>query len=269
MILFVKNIVKAMLPYKIYSPLRDTYLYITSFLYAGNKYECPLCKGHFSKLLPTGLDAPVFEEKQIIGGGYRLNSMCPRCYSSERERLVYLYIIENSQAFFSRNINLLHIAPERNLSKKLKSNSNIDYTSADIFSPLVDIKMDITDIKQPDETYDVIICNHVLEHIVDDAKAMGELFRVLKKGGIAILQVPISYTIDATFEDSTVTSPENRELVFGQDDHVRIYGKDYFSRLESVGFSVEAVSYAEAGKQPDILKYGLDEEEKIFVCSKS
>jgi SAM-dependent methyltransferase len=248
--------------------MRDAYLYITSFLYAGDKYECPLCQGHFSKFLPMGLDVPVIEEKQIIGGGYKLNSMCPRCYSSERERLVYLYIIENSQAFFSSNIKLLHIAPERNLSKKLKSQLNIDYTSADLVSPLVDIKMDITDIEQPDETYDVIICNHVLEHILDDAKAMGELFRVLKKGGIAILQVPISYTIGATYEDTTVTSSEDRELVFGQDDHVRIYGKDYFSRLESAGFSVAARSYTEAGKLQDILKYGLDEEEKIFVCSK-
>lgn len=255
-------------PYSIYSPIQDAFRYIVSFRYAGNKYECPFCKGHFSAFLPAGLNLPVLKEKQVVGGVYRLNSTCPRCYSGDRERLIYLFLKENRQDIFSKKIKLLHVAPERNLSLYLKSCSNIEYISADLNSPLADIKMDIADIKQPNDTYDVVICSHVLEHIQDDAKAMRELFRVLKKGGFAILQVPISYSIEATFEDNSITNPKDREFIFGQSNHVRIYGKDYMQRLEIAGFSVMVHDYTENLKPQEVLKYGLLKDEKIFVCSK-
>lgn len=242
--------------------------YLLSFRYVGNKYECPFCMGHFSAFLPTGFDFPVLKEKQVIGGGYRLNAVCPRCYSVDRERLIYLYLNNYRPVIFSNNISLLHIAPEMNLSKKLKSYPNIKYISGDLNPKLADIQIDITDIKQDDETYDVIICNHVLEHILDDGKAMRELFRVLNKGGFAILQVPISYQLESTFEDSAVKSQNDRETIFGQEDHVRIYGKDYVQRLVKAGFSVTEYDWSESNNPEEYTKYGLVKNEKVFVCSK-
>jgi FkbM family methyltransferase len=145
---------------------------------------------------------------------------------------------------------------------------NIDYLSADIGSPLAKVQMDITDIKYPDDHFDVIICNHVLEHIPDDWKAMAELYRVLKPRGWAILQVPISLSLNQTYEDPLVTSPEERERAFGQNDHVRIYAKDYRDRLERVGFSVEIFSFVKDFGESSIHKYGLSKDENIYVCSK-
>jgi SAM-dependent methyltransferase len=162
----------------------------------------------------------------------------------------------------------LHVAPEENLSLKLKSYPNIDYLSVDLNSPSADLHMDITDIKQDNDTYDVIICNHVLEHIQDDMKAIRELYRVLKKSGYAILQVPISYRMEETIEDPTIISPEKRKETFGQEDHVRIYGADYVLRLKKAGFTVNAIDCIKEFDFSCILKYGLLKYEKIFLCSK-
>ena len=131
------------------------------------------------------------------------------------------------------------MAPEPGLSRIIKRHSNIDYLTADISSDDVMVKMDIAEINYPDKAFDTIICNHVLEHIIDDRKAMRELYRVLKPGGWGILQVPISLSIDKTYEDFSVTAPSEREQVFGQSDHVRIYAIDYLDRLEEFGVEVE------------------------------
>lgn len=264
----IRKIIKTILPRSIYTSLKKAYYYIASLRFVGNKFECPLCGGKFSMLLPEGVDVPVLKEKQVIGGGYRLSSKCPRCFSIERERMLYLYLNKAKQDIFSRNIKLLHVAPEENLGYKLKSCPNIDYLSVDIDSPLVDMQMDITNITHDDDTYDVIICNHVLEHILDDIKAMRELYRVLKKGGFAILQVPLSYSMEKTFEDSAITSCEDRKDIFGQKDHVRIYGKDYTLRLEKAGFTVNEIDCAKEFDPSWELKYGLLKGENIFLCSK-
>lgn len=170
------------------------YSYLRSFYYVGSRYECPFCSGHFRKLLPAGLNNKVL--KDVVGGGYRLNAQCPRCNSGDRERLIYWYIKNKTDLLFTNNnIRLLHVAPEKNLQKVLSLKSNIDYISADLKSPSVMVKMDITNIKYEDNYFDVIICNHVLEHIPDDHRAMSELYRVLKPNGWAILQVPISVSL--------------------------------------------------------------------------
>ena len=264
----MKSYIKKIIPSSVYVPIINGTKYLRSFLYIGNKYECPFCNGNYSKFLPTGSNRPIVVEKKIIGAGLRENALCPRCFSNDRERLVYLYMNKYKESIFNETISILHIAAEKNLSKKLKSFSNINHLSADLYSPLADIKMDITDIKQDDNIYDVIICNHVLEHIPDDIKAMKELYRVLKKGGFAILQVPISYVIKETFEDFSVTTPQEREKIFGQIDHVRIYGSDYTTRLESSGFDVNAINSTDAFNSEEMQKYGLSEDEKIYVCYK-
>jgi len=133
---------------------------------------------------------------------------------------------------------------------------------------VADRKIDIKDINFEDNFFDVIICNHVLEHIVDDRKAMCELFRVLKPGGEAILQVPISKYNKKTFEDFSIILPEEREKYFGQKDHVRIYGKDYKNRLERIGFKVELYDIKNDLNIQDIKKFGLNEEEILYIGKK-
>ena len=265
----IKATAQRMLPYAVYSRIRDCSRYVVSFAYVGTTFECPFCNGQFARFLPDGVDAPVLREKKVVGGGYRLNSVCPRCRSEDRERLVYLFLKSKEQEWFAKDIKLLHIAPEKNLANKLKSNRRIQYVSADLDSPLADIQMDVTDIHERDETYDVIICNHVLEHIVDDARAMRELYRVLKRGGHAILQVPISHSMERTFEDFSVTDASDKERIFGQRDHVRIYGNDYVARLASVGFAVTALDFTGSMNAHDVAKYALLRDEKLFVCSKA
>ena len=167
-------------------------------------------------------------------------SLCPQCHSTDRERLVYWYITKKSDILnSSKNIRLLHVAPEKSLERILKSFSHIEYISGDL-NPLMnyDIRLDITDMNFEDNFFDVIICSHVLEYIVEDRKAMRELFRVLRPESFAILQVPISKNAKETFEDFTIIAPNEREKYFGQEDHVKIYGKNYKNRLESVGFKL-------------------------------
>ena len=236
--------------------------------YAGSGFYCPFCQRNYKEFLTAGLDIPVLKEKKVIGGGYRLNAMCPGCGSFDRERLIYLYLKNKRSNLFCENLKVLHVAPEANLQKVIMAQPNIDYLSADLSSPSATVQMDITDIKYPNDYFDVIICNHVLEHIPDDRKAMAELYRVLKPGGWAILQVPISLSLKQTYEDPLVTSPEEREKVFGQSDHVRIYAKDYKDRLEEVGFSVEVYSFAKEFGESAIRKYGLSKDENIYICSK-
>ena len=194
-------------------------------------------------------------------------SLCPRCHSSDRERLIYWYIVNRTNILRSQEtIKLLHIAPEKNLQRILKSFSHIEYISGDLNSSTdCDIRLDIADLNFEDNFFDVVICSHVLEHIVDDRKAMRELFRVLKPEGFAILQVPISKKAKETFEDFSITSPKEKERYFGQKDHVRIYGsKDYKNRLESVGFKIELYDSKSDLSIQDIKKHGLNEEEILY-----
>lgn len=269
----VKSFIERIIPKKYFPQFFDLYVKCRcffSFLYTGTEFECPFCGGHFRKFLSGGLDLPVLKEKNVVGGGYRLNSICPRCYSSDRERLIYLYL-KNKTEFLYKDLKVLHVAPERNLQRVFMAHPNIDYLSADLNSPSAMVKMDITNIKYEDNSFDVIICNHVLEHIPDDRKAMSELYRVLKPGGWAILQVPISLLLNKTYEDPTVTTPEEREKVFGQSDHVRIYAKDYKDRLEKIGFSVEIYNFIKEFGESTIHKYHkyrLLKDENIYICSK-
>jgi predicted SAM-dependent methyltransferase len=261
----LKSLIKQVIPKKYHARLAKLYIRYKCF---GFKFKCPFCRGHFRKLLPAGLDFPVLKEKNVVGGGYRLNATCPHCYSSDRERLIYLYL-KNKTNLFYENIKILHVAPEENLQKVLMVRTNIDYVSADLDSPLAMIKMDIGKIPYKANCFDVIICNHVLEHLLNDRQAMSDLYRVLKPGGWAILQVPISLSLDRTYEDPTVTAPDEREKKFGQSDHVRIYAKDYKDRLKNVGFTVEVYSFREEFGDSTINKYALAKDEDIYQASKS
>jgi ubiquinone/menaquinone biosynthesis C-methylase UbiE len=181
---------------------------------------------------------------------------------------LWLYL-KNKTDFFNPNLKILHIAPEQAFFKFLKSVNNKNYITFDLNSPLADIKGDICAMPFEDNFFDFILCNHVLEHIVDDTKAMKELYRVLKRKGTAILQVPINVGRDKTFEDNNITTKKERIEKFGQYDHVREYGLDYYRKLENIGFSVEKNNYASKFNKNDINKYGIVRDEIIPICKKN
>lgn len=220
----------------------------------GNKVECPVCGHKFRKLLPYGNKAGE-------------NRLCPVCLSLERHRLLWLYLTGYSD-FFKNNYKVLHIAPEQPFLKKFKSSKNLDYTTADIVSPIADLHFDIMQIPLPDNTYDWVICNHVLEHVENDIEAMKEVLRILRPGGKAIMQVPINYDYQETHEDLSITDPKEREKIFGQYDHVRWHGLDYPKRLEKAGFKVEYFEIKNHIPSDLIERYRLDKREVLYIAIK-
>lgn len=235
-------------------------------IFFGFKFYCPFCKKSLRKLLPRGNDTAV--TKNIIGMGLR-ECYCPFCYSTDRERLLFIYLKRKTNLFNDKEkYKLLHFAPEKNLANIIRSKSNIDYLTADLYMENVMMKVDVSSIPFNDNYFDIIICNHVLEHVQDDLEAMKELYRVLKPNGWGILQVPISYSLDKTFEDPRISSAKDRIKYYGQKDHVRIYGLDYTKRLEKVGFKIKIINPKKEFGDFKIKFLGLISNEKIFVVNK-
>ncbi|MDG0974473.1 MAG: class I SAM-dependent methyltransferase [Crocinitomicaceae bacterium] len=241
---------------------------IRLMLHKGDKYICPFCNYSSRDLSIIGIDIPILIEKQVVGGGKRFGG-CYNCDATDRERLIYIYLTEKVKIFNAgKNQCILHIAPEKNLSRLLLDFCFNKYVCGDLFTegyqyPAHVQNINVLNIPYGDNTFDLIICNHVLEHIPTDLEAMKELQRVLKIGGQAVLQVPISKNSAQTFEDFSVTEPKQREIVFGQFDHVRIYGQDYVNRLEESGFKVRRINISN-----EYMKYGLNIDEDIFICEK-
>ena len=233
---------------------RKIYHTLNKFLYRGNNYYCPICEKGYNRFLPGPENI-------------RINSKCPGCSSLERHRLLWLYLKSEKNILISK-INLLNISPDYATQTKLKSLANINYTSIDLKSPLAMYNEDLTNLSFKDNSFDAILCYHVLEHIEDDLKAIFELYRILKPGGWAILQSPIDIEREKTYEDFTITTPAERKKVFGQEDHVRIYGRDYFLRLKKTGFTVTEDTFVNRFSESEITKYVLDKNETIFFCSK-
>lgn len=221
----------------------------------GDRYTDPIDGKSFKRFLPYGY------------GNQRPNVLSPSTLSLERHRLLWLYLKQDTE-FFTKPLKVLHMAPEQCFLSRFRKMKNLDYITADLFSPIVDVKADILDLPFEDNEFDLVFCNHVLEHIEDDAKAMKELYRVLKPKGMGIFQVPQEISRDHTYEDFSITSPEERAEHFGQYDHVRIYGKDYFDRLRAVGFQVHEVDYSTKLSAEEIEKYCLAKGEILPVCFK-
>ncbi|VAW27356.1 Glycosyltransferase, partial [hydrothermal vent metagenome] len=189
--------------------------------------------------------------------------------SLERHRMMWLFL-KNETPFFKKKLDVLHIAPEICFINRFEKLHKEKYITADIESPLAKIKLDVHDIPFEEGKFDVVFCNHVMEHVNDDKKAMSEIYRVLKPGGFAILQVPLFYPLlDVTYEDKSITSPTAREKAFGQSDHVRMYGKDYEGRLRSVGFIVDENRYFETLPKEEVKRYALPLDEPVFYCRKN
>lgn len=232
------------------------------------KFSCPVCGADPGYLVDIGWHTDVVVRKRVVGAGIRLAG-CRDCGSTDRERLVYLYLRDHLRLFREMpRFRILHIAPERLLYDLLRQTEH-NYTCADLFVSDYDyakdvLRMDIQCLDLPSNEFDVVICNHVLEHVVDDLKAIGELYRVLRPGGQAILQVPISNFEPVTDEDTSILSPREREIRFGQADHYRLYGTDYLSRLASAGFCVSQIDLS--SRYP---RFGLNPSEVLFVGTKS
>jgi SAM-dependent methyltransferase len=259
-----KVVLKFLLPKYLRWPVKRAALRIK---YRGDQYYCPVCDSNTNIQFTLGFDFPVLKDKRVVGAGKR-TVLCPVCNSSDRIRLIYLFL-KYETPLFSKPHHLLHIAPEPSLQRIFENSKSIQYLTADLNPEGVMETMDITHIDHPDNTFDAIICNHVLEHIEEDSLAMQELLRVLKPGGWAILQVPLSCVLEKTFEDTTVRSEQEREKIFGQKDHVRIYGKDYVDRLKLAGFTVQTFDWTKESN-PTFHKPGLNinPEEVIFYCQK-
>jgi SAM-dependent methyltransferase len=226
-----------------------------AFFLRGNTYTDPIDGKSYRRFLPYGY-AKVRE-----------NVLAPGTLSLERHRLFWLYL-KNETAFFSAPLRVLHFAPEQAFVQKFKKQKNLTYTTTDLNSPIADVKADICDLPFKDNSFDFIICNHVLEHIPDDIKAMQELYRVLAPSGTAIVQVPYDAKREITFEDNTITDQSERTRIFGQYDHLRVYGMDYFKKLSSIGFNVNALDYTSSISSDDIERYRLCKGELLPVCKK-
>ncbi|MBC6999876.1 class I SAM-dependent methyltransferase [Cytophaga sp. FL35] len=221
----------------------------------GSKYTDPIDGRSFRKFLPYGYEDP------------RENVLSPSTLSLERHRLLWLYLKGESN-FFSAPLKVLHFAPEQPFYKRFRKLKNLQYITTDLNSPLADIKADICHLPFDNDSFDVILCNHVLEHIPNDTKAMKELYRILKPGGWGVFQIPQDLTRDRTFEDNSITDKKERTKIFGQYDHVRVYGSDYFNKLRSIGFDVEEVDYTSILSEEELDKYRLAPNEIIPVVRK-
>ncbi|MEZ4904601.1 MAG: class I SAM-dependent methyltransferase [Spirosomataceae bacterium] len=226
-----------------------------AIFYRGNAVECTVCQSKFRQFLPYGRKG-------------RDNALCPHCMSLERHRLMQLYL-QRKTNFFTANIKLLHVAPEYCFIDRFEKMKNIEYITADIESPLAKVKMDIHQIPFEANTFDVAFCNHVMEHVNDDIKAMSEIYRVLKPGGWAIIQSPQDWSRATTYEDPTITDPREREKHFWQDDHLRLFGRDYGQRLQKAGFIVTEDRFVMDELTPEEIKrYALPGNEVIYFCRK-
>lgn len=222
----------------------------------GSRYTDPIDGRKFRSFLPYGYENP------------RENVLSPSTLSLERHRLLWLFLKDRTD-FFSKPAKLLHFAPEQAFYKRFKKLSHLDYTTTDLNSPLATVKADICDLPFEDNSFDIILCNHVLEHIPDDHKAMQELYRVMKPGGWGVFQVPQDLSRKESFEDASITDKKERARIFGQYDHVRIYGYDYFDRLREAGFKVEEVDYTAEIPHPEVDRYRLAKGEIIPLVRKT
>ena len=229
---------------------------LLGLLYVGRGRECPVCGTQRRKFLPYGYVTS------------RDNALCPNCLSLERHRLLWLWLQRESD-LFERRPRLLHVAPEvclmRHLRKAYKGHEE-DYVTADLESPLADLHFDIQHIPLADESFDVVFCNHIMEHVEDDLQAMREIHRVMRRGeGWGVILSPVELEREKTFEDDSITDPEERTRIFGQYDHRRVYGRDYADRLREAGFEVEDLDYAAILTAEERERYALPKDHLYIV----
>ncbi len=220
------------------------------WLWHGSRRICPVCRSRVRRFLSFGKPR-------------RPDELCPVCLSLGRDRFLWTYLRDRQRldGFQGR---VLHLAPEPATEHRLRRLEGADYLTADLDGSRADVAMDITRIELPDGSFDLIFCSHVLEHVPDDRRAIGELHRVLRPGGRAMLIVPIDR--EETFEDASVTDPAERERLFGQFDHVRRYGEDFADRLRDAGFEVTRLAPPDLLDEEERVRRGVHSYEVLFDC---
>lgn len=236
--------------------LMEAALILRGILFLGFRYTCPCC-GWRMRAFTKGNS--LLKKRPL--------SYCPRCNSKARHRRIWLFLQEKTNLFTDR-LSLFEISPKYSFSRLLTQMANIRYVCADLYDrPHISFKTNLVATSLRSESFDAILCIHVLEEIMDDRRALAELFRILKPGGWAIISVPIGND-QLTYEDPTIIEPKERKRAFGEPDHVRIYGFDLIDRLEACGFHV-GVDLADDVPLPIREKYGLRGDENIFYCTKA
>ena len=233
---------------------RSVYYALRAVLFRGRRYQCPICGGRFRRFCSAGIVR-------------RPNAACPRCSSLERHRLLWLYLQRETNLLAGPR-RFLHIAPEFCFLRVMKTLPDLYYVGVDRNDVLADYRMDITNLGLKSESFDCLLCMHVLEHVPDDRKALREMRRVLKPGAWAIIGVPIDHTRETTFEDPRATSDADRLKLFGQADHVRVYGNDAVQRFERAGFEVTGVDYFEHLSTVEREKYAVIGGEELLLCKR-
>ena len=232
---------------------------VVGLLYLGKGKQCPLCGCQRRKFLPYGYVTS------------RENALCPNCLSLERHRLLWLWLVRESDIGRGAMAlpRLLHIAPEVALMRKFKkmyASTPDRYVTADLESPLADMHFDVQQIPLEAESFDAIICNHIMEHVEDDGKALRELYRIMRRGGWGVILSPVELEREKTFEDDTITDRAERTRIFGQYDHRRIYGRDYAARLREAGFEVYDIDYKNELSKAEQELYALPADHLYIVC---
>jgi len=246
----VKQLLGRLIPSSLRSYLRQLYFKFRGLFYRGGGVECPVCGRRFRRFITHGL-----------------KRLCPGCVSSRRQRLELIYLRRETD-LFREPLKVLHIAPDLTLHRLFHRQRNLDYTSLDLHRKYVDRNGDLTALPDPTESFDVLFCFHVLEHIPDDRQAMREMRRVLKSDGWALIQVPHYPQRGPTYEDFSIVSPAERKKHFGQWDHVRVYGNDFEERLEESGFTVRFIDYAATLSPAEAALYGVKDTVGFHLCTK-
>lgn len=254
----VKTIIKSLIPNSAKRYAHSAKIYsdriMRQYKFKGRVRYCSVCNHYVSGFLPFGVPK-------------RPDAQCPICFSLERDRLVWLFFKKWTNLFDNQKKKMLHVAPEKEFKRLLEKEKSLDYLTADLHRSNVMVSMDITNIEYPESTFDIIYCSHVLEHVIDDKRAMGEFHRVLNPAGWAVIQVPIKR--DRTFEDPSIVDPLERLRLFGQEDHVREYGPDYVERLLDSGFFVESVPASLVSGSGNISLMKIDQDEFVYFCTKT
>ena len=258
----MKHLIKLILnliPRPVLQRVAEWIVPVVGLLYLGKGKQCPLCGCQRRKFLPYGYVTS------------RENALCPNCLSLERHRLLWLWLVRESDIGRGAMAlpKMLHIAPEVALMRKFKkmyASTPDRYVTADLESPLADMHFDVQQIPLEAESFDAIICNHIMEHVEDDGKALRELYRILRRGGWGVILSPVDLEREHTFEDDTITDPAERTRIFGQSDHRRIYGRDYAARLREAGFEVYDIDYKNELSKAEQELYALPTDHLYIVC---
>ena len=258
----MKHLIKLILnliPRPVLQRVAEWIVPVVGLLYLGKGKQCPLCGCQRRKFMPYGYVSP------------RENALCPNCLSLERHRLLWLWLVRESDIGRGAMAlpKMLHIAPEVALMRKFRkmyASTPDRYVTADLESPLADMHFDVQQIPLAKESFDAIICNHIMEHVEDDGKALRELYRILRRGGWGVILSPVDLEREKTFEDDTITDPAERTRIFGQYDHRRIYGRDYAARLREAGFEVYDIDYKNELSKAEQELYALPADHLYIVC---